>query len=154
MGDEGVGGEGFQFSRAFSLLVRIFTEARSGFSMKLSLELSLKCSLELPRDVTVALMKEKLAGQPPSTNNITNAIQNGPSRDGIDGHLATRPTSEITCLDTLITPKQHKLHRRNGIDIETVTQPFRATTEKTIWAPTQHQQHKKMQGKNDAAETK
>ena len=53
-----LGGEGFQFSRVFSLDVRIFTVARSGFSMELmelSLELSVKCSLQLPGDVIEAL---------------------------------------------------------------------------------------------------
>ena len=55
MGDKSFEGEGFQFSRAFSLDVRICTEARSGFSMELPLEFSLKCSLEVLRDVTGAL---------------------------------------------------------------------------------------------------
>ena len=50
-----LGGEGFQFSRAFYLDVRISTEARSGFSIELLLELSLKCSLDLPRDITGAI---------------------------------------------------------------------------------------------------
>ena len=45
----------FQFSRAFSLDVRIFTEARFGFGMELLLVLPLKCSPELPRDVTGTL---------------------------------------------------------------------------------------------------
>ena len=45
-----LGSEGFEFSRAFSLDARIFTEARFGFPMEFSLKFSLKCSLELPRE--------------------------------------------------------------------------------------------------------